>query len=643
MSSIGHYALFLAIAISLVQTIFGLLRFFTWKKKYTQFNYFLGPLEASWIHLYFPLCFFLIHLAISDLAYSFLCSDFSIINVLENSHSAQPLMYKISALWGNHEGSMLLWCWILNLYFFLFFHSIPEEWKETLFWKKMATHATYINLFFLFFTFYTSNPFLRSFHINLDGFELNPILQDPGLIIHPPLLYCGYIGFSIIFVMLLSGSNEQAIPTYFTHYAQYWTLIPWVFLTLGITLGSWWAYHELGWGGWWFWDPVENASLMPWLTGVALIHSLSSLDKKKRISYWSYFLGISSFLLSLLGTFFVRSGLLSSVHSFANDSARGVFILAFIVVILILSLSSFLYRNSEIFFSVEDDPFTRKHGIIVQNILLSVMTFTIILGTFSPVIFSSFFARDISIGPPFYNHLIIPMMIPFILFMTITPFLSYKQFRLIPSFVFLKQKDIWIGFIASSLILILWGIQDAPLTNALFIVTSLLMVATLFIHLRDSRRNISMIISHLGFGIAVLVISVSGYLFQESIQIMKPGNQVKLGDHRFIFKGADYLKGPNYHSSYGSFVVLDEKSKKPVATLTPEKRFYFIQGIFATKASIHTNPISDIYAIIGDGNLENGWYTRFYHYPGVSYLWIGGVLIASGAALSAYKISSQKE
>nr|AGH24366.1 heme lyase [Reclinomonas americana ATCC 50283] len=566
-----------------------------------------------------------------------LFTNLSITNVINTTHSKQPLIYKICALWGNHEGSMLLWCWILSIYTFslLFLKKLTIELSRYAFIIQNI-----INLFFLLYIVLTSNPYLPILYRSIEGKELNPILQDIVLSIHPPLIYIGYLGlsipFSLTFAYLFTRLKYTQIWLY---YIRLYNLIAWCFLTFGIFLGSWWAYYELGWGGWWFWDPVENASLMPWLLSTALLHTIISTQKSLTLLKTTIFLSFFSFYSSLLGTFFVRSGLIDSVHSFASDSNRGLFILFimifflfFFIYILVKNKTYFVYKNIFNIFS--------KEGIISLNQFYFISFYIIILiGTFYPSIYYFLYHKSITIGPSFYNQILIPITIPFFLFMILSLYLHWQNSnRSNKLFISFYELFFIIPFILGILYFIY--LQDYNRFYILYLILPFL-IWSLFKHLqllkeRNNNISISMLTSHFGVTIFIFAILFWYSFHQESHQILYPGEKFYLNFYEYIFKGINIIKGPNYDAFYGSFVIT--KNYHIVGILFPEKRHYFIQDFYASKVDIQSNFFYDIHAIIGDGNLYTGWTTSFYTYPFLSWIWIAGFFFILGAIFSIYKI-----
>ena len=565
------------------------------------------------------------------LIYLHLISDFSVLNVYQNSHTTKPLLYKISGVWGNHEGSMLLWILVLTIFNYFIFKLYNK--KNSIFVLKTLETQGLITIGFLLFTILTSNPFEKIIHEQTEGLGFNPILQDPALAVHPPLLYIGYVGFSAAFSMsvaTLSFDNKEKIPWY--NYMKPFVVSAWTFLTIGIALGSVWAYYELGWGGWWFWDPVENASFMPWLLGTALLHSLIIVEKRKSLQTWVLLLAILTFLLSVVGTFLVRSGILTSVHTFALDPSRGLYILLFISLIGGYSLVLFGLKSKKYFNNSFFSFFSKEGSILVNNILMVVVCATVFLGTIYPLIVEAFTNNKISVGEPYYNSTVIPIMIPAILVMGIGPLLAWGKEnklrifkKIFPSILLTLIMTIFIFSIYKSISFM--GIMGIILSFWV-ISNNLIMLLK-----KNQKYHIGMIIAHFGIGLLILGITGSSIWQEEKITRMKLNEVVKIEKYNIIFEKIEEIKGPNYVAIRGNFLVYDV-NKNIVTKLIPENRFYPIENNFTTEASIHTNLFRDLYIVLGDGNLNDGWVVRLYHNPLVIWIWIGAIIIFLGGIAS---------
>tara|TARA_Y100000590_G_scaffold43748_1_gene46543 strand:- start:3689 stop:5566 length:1878 start_codon:yes stop_codon:yes gene_type:complete len=565
------------------------------------------------------------------LMYLYIVSDFSVLNVFQNSHTTKPLLYKISAVWGNHEGSMLLWILVLTLFNYFIFKLLNKE--ISFFILKTLQTQSFIIIGFILFTILTSNPFERIFPAQDNGLGFNPILQDPALAIHPPLLYIGYVGFSAAFSMgvatLYLNGNEK-IPWY--KYMKPFVVAAWTFLTIGIALGSIWAYYELGWGGWWFWDPVENASLMPWLLGTALLHSLIIVEKRKSLQTWVLLLSILAFLLSILGTFLVRSGILTSVHTFALDPTRGIYILIFTAILASYSLILFSTRSKKYFDNNYFSFFSKEGAILVNNILMVVVCATVFLGTVYPLFIEAFTNNKISVGEPYYNSTVVPIMIPAILIMGIGPILSWNREDFLKTFKKILP-NILITILMTICIFLVYQkysiIGIAGIIMAFWIITNNLSILVK----KNKKLSLGMIISHLGVGLLILGITGSSIWQQEKIIRMKINSETKINQYGIDFKAIEEIKGPNYVAIQGNFLVYDEK-KRIITLLKPENRFYPITNNFTTEASIHTNLFRDLYIVLGEGNLNDGWVVRIYYNPLVIWIWIGALIIFIGGIIS---------
>ncbi len=572
------------------------------------------------------------------LIYAHIISDFSLINVFENSHTTKPLIYKISGVWGNHEGSMLLWILVLTIfnYFIYKLYNI----KNSIFILKTLQIQSFITTGFILFTVLTSNPFKKMITTVENGLGFNPILQDPALAIHPPLLYIGYVGFSAAFSMSVAAlSLDKNLNTNWHNYMKPFVMVAWTFLTIGIALGSLWAYYELGWGGWWFWDPVENASFMPWLLGTALLHSLIVVEKKKSLQGWVLLLSILTFLLSVLGTFLVRSGILTSVHTFALDPSRGIYILAFMALLGCYSLILF-GSKSKIYFNNNYFSFFSKEGaILVNNIFMIVVCFTVLLGTIYPLLIEAVTNNKISVGEPYYNSTVIPIIIPAILVMGIGPILSWGKInkselirKVLPAafvtiiltsfFFFIYKSYSFIGVLG--ILLGFWIIS-----NNLVI-----------FYRKKINYSIGMIIAHIGVGLLILGITGSSVWQKEKISKLHIGDEIKIKNYNIVFNKISEVRGSNYLALKGNFSVYD-KNKNLITTLVPENRFYPITKSFTSEASIHTNIIRDLYIILGQGNKNDGWTIRVYYNPLVVWIWIGAFIIFLGGLVST-KINLKK-
>jgi cytochrome c-type biogenesis protein CcmF len=589
--------------------------------------------------------FLLVLAAFLALVYAFLISDFSVIVVLQNSHSLKPLLYKITGVWGNHEGSMVLWVLILTLFGALvatFGGNLPAGLQA-----RVLSVQAMIALGFLAFTIATSNPFLRVVPPPADGRDLNPLLQDPGLAFHPPFLYLGYVGFSIAFSFAVAALIEGRIDPAWARWVRPWTLLAWCGLTLGIALGSWWAYYELGWGGWWFWDPVENASFMPWLAGTALLHSAIVVEKRDALKIWTVLLAIVTFSLSLVGTFLVRSGVLTSVHAFAVDPSRGVFILALLAIAIGGSLALFALRAPVLRDGGLFAPISREGGLIVNNLFLCVATAVVFFGTLFPL-FASAFGYAVTVGPPFFNLVFGILMTPFLCLVPLGPLLAWKRADLLGAL-----QRLWVagGAAAVVVIALLYAIHGGPVLA----VFGLGLAAWLFIgamvdlaerirlfqaspvaswsRLRGLPRAIlGMTLAHGGLGVLVAGIVASTVWNAEDIRMMRPGELVSIRGYDLQFVGVANVDGPNYAAERGEFVV--SRNRREIGRLYPEKRFYPVQQQTTTEAAIRTTGFGDLYLVLGDGQVGNARAVRIYHNPLAPWLWAGIIIMVFGGLAS---------
>ena len=565
------------------------------------------------------------------LMYSHVISDFSVLNVFQNSHTTKPLLYKVSGVWGNHEGSMLLWILVLTIFNYLIYKLYNE--KNSIFISKTLETQAFITIGFILFTILTSNPFEIINPAQTDGLGFNPILQDPALAIHPPLLYMGYVGFSAAFsisIATLALENNEKIPWY--SYMKPFVVAAWTFLTIGIALGALWAYYELGWGGWWFWDPVENASFMPWLLGTALLHSLITVEKKKSLQSWVLLLSILAFLLSVVGTFLVRSGILTSVHTFALDPSRGVYILAFTAILGGYSLILFGLKSKKYLSNSYFSFFSKEGSILVNNILMVVVCSSVFLGTIYPLLVEAFTNNKISVGEPYYNTTVVPIMIPAILIMGIGPILSWGKEDGLKIF-----KKIFPSILLTLLITIFIFLfyQTYSLIGVVGILLAFWIISNNVIIFLKKKENLSngMVMAHLGIGLLILGITGSSVWQEEKITRMKVGNETNIREYNIILKEINEIKGPNYIALQGNFFVYD-KEKNIITKLKPENRFYSITNNFTTEASIHTNLLRDLYIVLGEGNVNDGWVVRIYYNPLVVWIWIGALTIFLGGIVS---------
>ena len=566
-----------------------------------------------------------------SLMYAHIVSDFSVLNVFQNSHTTKPMLYKISGMWGNHEGSMLLWILVLTIFNYFIFKFYKKN--NSKFVSKILETQAFIAIGFILFTIITSNPFERIIPAQENGLGFNPILQDPALAIHPPLLYIGYVGLSAAFstgVATLKLNDNEKIPCHI--YMKPFVITAWTFLTIGIALGSIWAYYELGWGGWWFWDPVENASFMPWLLATALLHSLIIVERKKSLQTWALLLSILAFLLSVIGTFLVRSGILTSVHTFALDPSRGIYILLFTAVLGIYALMLFWTKSQKYFDNNYFAFFSKEGSILVNNVLMVVVCATVFLGTIYPLLIEALTSNKISVGEPFYNSTVIPIIVPAILVMGVGPLLSWTKEDKLKIFKKIFPSILFTGIMT---ILIFLFYQSYSAIGIMGIILAFWIISNNLLMIFKKNRNYStsMIISHLGVGLLILGITGSSVWQIEKITKMQIEDQIKIEKYTIVFEKIDEIKGANYVALQGNFLVYDEE-KNVITKLKPQNRFYPITNNFTTEASIHTNLLRDLYIVLGDGNLKDGWVVKFYYNPLVVWIWIGALVIFFGGIIS---------
>ena len=588
--------------------------------------------------------FLLIAIAFGALMACYVTSDFSVLNVAENSHTDKPLLYKISGVWGNHEGSMLLWVLILSLYgaaVALFGANLPSTLKA-----RVLSVQAMISVGFLLFILLTSNPFTRLDPAPLNGQGLNPLLQDPGLAFHPPFLYLGYVGFSMAFSFAIAALIEGRVDAAWARWVRPWTLAAWCALTLGIAMGSWWAYYTLGWGGWWYWDPVENASFMPWLAGTALLHSAIVVEKRNALRGWTILLAILTFSLSLLGTFLVRSGILTSVHSFASDPARGVFVLCLLGLVTGGSLFLFALRAGKMAGGGLFAPVSREGALLINNVLLSTAAGTVLLGTLYPLIADALDLGKLSVGPPFFNAVFLPLMIPLVLVMAVGPFMSWKRGDL-PGALGRLKFVFGLAVIAAIATWLIAGGDAGPLwaaggiaLSAWLILASLLewtervrLKAGFWRRLRGTPRAAhGMTLAHLGLGIVIAGITGSTAWKTEHIQVMQIGQTIDVAGYQVTLDSIeDDVPGPNYTALRAQFTA---RTGGRTLVMHPEKRSYRNPPRPVTDAAIHTNFLGDLYVVIGEPSAGGGYVTRLYYNPLAPWIFMGAVVMVFGGLVS---------
>jgi cytochrome c-type biogenesis protein CcmF len=618
---LGQFALALALAVALVQAVMPIAG--------------AARGDPSWIALARPAArtqALLVALAFGCLAYSFVADDFSVAYVVAHSNSALPLHYRISGVWGGHEGSLLLWTLMLGVWMTavsLFSGHLPEEMTA-----RVLGVMGIVSAGFLAFMLFTSNPFDRQFPPALDGHDLNPLLQDPGMVVHPPMLYMGYVGFSVAYAFAVAALLSGKLDAAWARWSRPWTTVAWMFLTLGIALGSGWAYYELGWGGWWFWDPVENASFMPWLVGTALIHSLAVTEKRGSFRGWTVLLAIVAFGLSLLGTFLVRSGVLTSVHAFAVDPRRGIFILGLFTLFIGGALALYAWRTSRIGFGGDFAPLSRESLLLANNVLLTTAAATVFLGTLYPLAIDALGVGKISVGPPYFETVFVPLMAPALFLMGVGPLARWKHASL-PELAVLLRWALAVSIAVGLLLPLAFGqwhaLTGVGLALAIWIAVSALM--SLRKRPRGSRAHLGMVLAHLGVAVFVVGVTLVKSYESERDANLKPGDAVDLAGYAFRLDEVTNVRGPNYLAARARITVT--RGERPVTALYPEKRLYVVQNMPMTEAAIQPGLTRDLYVSLGDP-LEGGrWLVSVRVKPFVDWIWGGCLIMALGGLFAA--------
>ena len=642
---IGHFALILALAVSLVQAVLPL----------------AGAAKGNenWMRLARPVAqgqFLFVATAFACLVYAFLSNDFSVMYVAQHSNTELPLQYRIGAVWGGHEGSMLLWVLMLTgwtMAVSLFSRRLPDDLVA-----RVIGVLGLVSSGFLAFVILTSNPFVRLVPAALEGRDLNPLLQDPGLVFHPPMLYMGYVGFSVAFAFAIAALMGGRLDAAWARWSRPWTLVAWVFLTMGIAMGSIWAYYELGWGGWWFWDPVENASFMPWLAGTALIHSLAVTEKRGSFKNWTVLLAIITFSLSLLGTFLVRSGVLTSVHAFASDPSRGVFILILLVIVTGGSMALFAWRAPKVGIGGRFALVSRETFLLANNVLLLVATATVLLGTLYPLIIDALDMGKISVGPPYFAKVFMPVMTPLVFLMGVGPMARWKQASL-PELAVRLRWAFGVSLVSALIAPFLMG-EWFPLVSLGLLMAFWVMVTVVVGLMRRVRRNqeigrpglAGMTRSYIGMqfahsGVAVFIVGVTlvnGYQVEKDVR-MDVGDTVEVAGYVFRFDGVAQTKGPNYTAIEGYIQVM--KDGDDLLVLHPQKRNYNVQSMPMTEAGIDTGLTRDLYASLGEPVSGGAWSVRIYYKPFIDWIWGGCFIMALGGGLAMsdrrYRVASRRK
>ena len=634
-TELGHFALILALVVAVVQMLVPAYGAHRGDWRLTAIADRAGVAQAV-----------LVALAFAALTHAYVTSDFSVESVWANSHSAKPMIYKIAGVWGNHEGSMLLWVLILSLFggaVAQFGGNLPDAFRA----RVLSVHAA-LGVAFLSFILFTSNPFLRLDPAAAEGQGLNPVLQDPALAFHPPFLYVGYVGFSMAFSFAIAALWEGRIDAAWARWVRPWTLAAWIALTIGIAMGSWWAYYTLGWGGWWFWDPVENASFMPWLAGTALLHSAVVMEKREALRIWTILLAILTFSFSLLGTFLVRSGILTSVHAFAVDPKRGIVILVILAIFIGGALSLYAWRASSLKAGGLFQPISREGALVVNNVLLTTAAATVLIGTLYPLALEALTGDKISVGAPYFDMTFVPLMVPLLLAMPVGALLAWKRgdlaaamqrlmAALIGALVLgalalaIMRRGPWLAPLAIAMgawvvlgAVVEWGSRikafSAPLNETLRRLRSL------------PRAAHGMTLAHLGIGITVIGIAATTAWHTEAVRVMKPGDQLSIAGYDVTFRGSGPRRGPNYQETIGLFDVT--RGRREVTRLEPAKRIFDQPKQATTHAAIYNALGGDLYVVLGDALADGGFAVRVYFHPLVRLIWIGALIMGLGGALS---------
>jgi len=641
---LGNFALILTLCIALVQGVLPLVG--------------AARGNAAWMGVARPAAqgqFLFIAFAFACLTYAFVTNDFSVKYVAQHSNSLLPLEYRVSAVWGGHEGSLLLWTLMMGVWMFavsVFSRTLPEEMVA-----RVLGVMGLVSFGFLVFMLFASNPFDRLLPAAADGRDLNPLLQDPGMIFHPPMLYMGYVGFSVAFAFAMAALIDGRLDATWARWSRPWTTVAWMFLTLGIALGSYWAYYELGWGGWWFWDPVENASFMPWLVGTALIHSLAVTEKRGAFRIWTVFLAILAFSLSLLGAFLVRSGVLTSVHAFATDPKRGIFILVFLAVVVGASLTLFAWRASKVGLGGRFALVSRESMLLTNNALLLVATGAVLLGTLYPLVLDALGLGKISVGPPYFDTVFVPLMAPALFLMGVAPLARWKQAG-VPELAVRLRWALAVSFAAALVVPLAMGgwstmVGFGMLLAAWIAATCVVSLRARLVALPSGGLGArlaqlpssyyGMLIAH--FGVAVFVVGVTlvnGYQVETDVR-MEVGDSSHLAGYEFRLVALNEVAGPNYRATRGTIEI--KRDGKPVTTLNPEKRLYTVQNMPMTEAAIDYGVTRHLYVALGEPINPKVWIVRLYYKPFISWIWGGCLLMCFGGLLAAidrrYRVSAR--
>jgi len=643
---IGHFALILALCVAVVQ---GTLPIYGAAVGSSALMSIAKPAARGQ--------FILVLLAFCCLGYAFAAKDFSVLYVAATSNSHLPLHYRLAAIWGAHEGSLLLWTFILTIWMVavtLFSSHLPEAMRA-----RILGVMGLVSVGFLLFMLTVSNPFERLTPAAADGRDLNPLLQDPGMVMHPPMLYMGYVGFSVAFAFAIAALLGGNLDAAWARWSRPWTTVAWCFLTVGIALGSGWAYYELGWGGWWFWDPVENASFMPWLAGTALIHSLAVTDKRGGFKVWTVLLAIMAFSLSLLGTFLVRSGVLTSVHAFATDPKRGLFILVFLAVVIGGSLLLYAWRAPRVGLGGGFDLVSRESMLLANNVLLVVAMGSVLLGTLYPLFLDALGLGKISVGPPYFDTVFVPLMTPAIFLMGIGPIAQWKKASL-PELAMRLRWAFGASVVTALLLPFVLG-KWTPLLS-LGLLLSLWIATTTMVNIRERVSHLvgnslmsclaalpraywGMVLAHCGIAIFIVgVTMVKGFEVEKDLR-MNVGETATIGGYTFRFDGTQEVKGPNYLAARGIFNVT--RNGQDVTMMYPEKRRYYVQNQTMTEAAIDSGLLRDLYVSLGEPLEDGAWSVRLYHKPFINWIWGGCLTMALGGLMAVsdrrYRLARRRE
>ena len=631
---LGNFALILTLCIALVQGTLPLIG--------------AARGNAAWMAVARPAAqgqFLFIAFAFGCLTYAFVTNDFSVTYVAQHSNSRLPLEYRVSGVWGGHEGSLLLWTVMMGVWMFavsVFSRTLPEAMVA-----RVLGIMGLVSVGFLVFMLFASNPFDRLLPAAADGRDLNPLLQDPGMVFHPPILYMGYVGFSVAFAFAMAALIDGRLDATWARWSRPWTTVAWMFLTLGIALGSYWAYYELGWGGWWFWDPVENASFMPWLVGTALIHSLAVTEKRGAFRIWTVFLAILAFSLSLLGTFLVRSGVLTSVHAFATDPKRGIFILTFLAVVVGSSLTLFAWRASKVGMGGRFAPVSRESMLLTNNALLLVATGAVLLGTLYPLVLDALGLGKISVGPPYFETVFVPLMAPALFLMGVGPIARWKQAS-VPELAVRLRWALAVSFAAAIVVPLAMGGWSTMVGFGMLL--AVWIAATCAVSLKARLALLQkgglvarlgqlpssyygMLLAHLGVAVFVAGVTlVSGYQVETDVR-MEVGDSSHLAGYEFRLVAIKDVNGPNYKATRGTIEIT--RGGSLVTTLNPEKRLYTVQNMPMTEAAIDYGVTRHLYVALGEAISPQVWIVRLYYKPFISWIWGGCLMMGFGGLLAA--------